>query len=337
MIANPVHPVSRRRFLSGAAALGAASWLTDARVALAEPPPEVKRIRFVRTPALCFAPQFLAEEFLRLEGFTEVEQVKTEVSIPQTLVNSADLAIFGGPSLLPPLDAGMPITVLSGIHVGCWEFFANERVRSLRDLRGKKVSIIQKGGVDHVWISSILAYVGMNPGTDVNWVLAGRMSESQRLFVDGKVDAFLAFPPQPQELHAKKIGHVIVNTTLDRPWSQYFCCMLAGHRDFVQRYPVATKRALRAVLKATDICAEDPQRAARYMVEKGYESRYEVALEIVEGLPYDRWRTASPADTLRFHALRLYEVGMIKTQPNKLIAQGSDWRFLNELKSELKA
>jgi NitT/TauT family transport system substrate-binding protein len=54
-------------------------------------------------------------------------------------------------------------------------------------------------------------------------------------------------------------------------------------------------------------------------------------------LPYRRWRDANPEDTLRFHALRLYEVGMIKTHPNKLIAQGTDWRFLNELKKELKA
>jgi NitT/TauT family transport system substrate-binding protein len=113
--------------------------------------------------------------------------------------------------------------------------------------------------------------------------------------------------------------------------------MLAAHRSFVEQNPVATKRALRAVLKATDICAQDPERAARFLVAKGYATRYEVALDVVKNLPYDRWRTSDPADTLRFHALRLYEVGMIKTIPNKLIAQGSDWRFLNELKRELKA
>jgi NitT/TauT family transport system substrate-binding protein len=52
---------------------------------------------------------------------------------------------------------------------------------------------------------------------------------------------------------------------------------------------------------------------------------------------YTRWREANPEDTLRFYALRLHEVGMIKTSPEKLIAQGTDWRFLNELKKELKA
>ena len=60
-------------------------------------------------------------------------------------------------------------------------------------------------------------------------------------------------------------------------------------------------------------------------------------LDVLKALPYRRWREANPEDTLRFHANRLHEVGMLKTSPNKLIAQGTDWRFLNELKKELKA
>ena len=58
---------------------------------------------------------------------------------------------------------------------------------------------------------------------------------------------------------------------------------------------------------------------------------------MLKSLPYDRWRNANAEDTLRFHANSLYEAGMIKTPPNKLISQGTDWRFLNELKKELKA
>src|SRR5262249_53988017 len=153
----------------------------------------------------------------------------------------------------------------------------------------------------------------------------------------GKADAFLAFPPQPQRLRAKKIGKVIVNTAQDRPWSQYFCCMTAARREFVERNPIATKRAVRAILKATNLCAREPKRAARVIVDKGYEPSYEVALEVVTSLSYDRWRTYDLRDSLRFHALRLHEAGMIKANPDNLIAQGVDLRFLNELRSELKA
>jgi cytochrome oxidase Cu insertion factor (SCO1/SenC/PrrC family) len=44
-----------------------------------------------------------------------------------------------------------------------------------------------------------------------------------------------------------------------------------------------------------------------------------------------------PEDTLRFYALRLHEAGMIKSGPQKIIADGTEWRFLDELKRELKA
>ena len=138
------------------------------------------------------------------------------------------------------------------------------------------------------------------------------------------------------ELRAR-ISRVILDTAQDRPWEQYYCCMIAARPDFVSKYPVATKRAVRAILKAADICANEPERAARYIVAKGYEPRYEIALEVLKSLSYARWRTHDPEDTLRFYGLRLREVGMIKTNPTKLIAQGCDWRFLNELKKELKA
>jgi NitT/TauT family transport system substrate-binding protein len=207
----------------------------------------------------------------------------------------------------------------------------------VRDLKGKTVAVYALGGADHVLLASMLAYVGMDPRRDVNWIAGDEAMDAMRLFIEGKADALMGFPPAPQELRTRKIGHVIVNTTQDRPWSQYFCCMLTASREFVGKHPVAAKRALRAFLKATDICAREPERVARYLVAKGYESRYEVAVEVLKSLPYRRWREANPEDTLRFHALRLHEVGMIKSAPEKLIAQHTDWRFLNELKRELKA
>jgi NitT/TauT family transport system substrate-binding protein len=161
--------------------------------------------------------------------------------------------------------------------------------------------------------------------------------DAMRLFIEGKADAFMGFVPASQELRAKKIGHVILNTTQDRPWSQYFCCILTGNREFVRKNPIATKRAMRAFLKAADICASDPQRAARFMVDKGYVASYAIAMEALSELPYRRWRDSNPEDTIRFHALRLHEAGLIKTSPQKLIERGTDRRFFNELRKELKA
>jgi NitT/TauT family transport system substrate-binding protein len=99
---------------------------------------------------------------------------------------------------------------------------------------------------------------------------------------------------------------------------------------------VATKRALRAILKATDVCALEPDRTAQRLVEKGFTPRYDSARQGLQEIPYNRWREYDPEDSVRFHALRLHEIGLIKSTPQKIIAQGTDWRFFNALKKELK-
>jgi len=112
--------------------------------------------------------------------------------------------------------------------------------------------------------------------------------------------------------------------------------MLVGRREFVRRYPVATKRWLRALVKAVEVCSLEPDQATRFLVEKGYTTQYAYTLQALKEIPYAKWREYDPEDSMRFYALRLHEVGMIKSSPQKLITQGTDWRFLNELKKELK-
>jgi NitT/TauT family transport system substrate-binding protein len=184
----------------------------------------------------------------------------------------------------------------------------------------------------------MLAHVGLDPRKDVEWITKPR-PESVELLREGKVDAYMGFPPEPQELRARKIGHSVVNSATDRPWSQYFCCMVAANQQFVRNHPVAARKTLRAILKAVDVCAREPERAARFLVDKGYSNQYDHALEAMKEMEmgYNKWRNYDPEDTLRFYSLRLNEAGMIKSSPQKIIAQGTDWRFLKELKKELKA
>ena len=337
-----MNTIDRRDFLAQSAALVGGSLLPFSTTVRAEPPPEVRKIRLIRDESICLAPQFLSSELLRLEGFTEVEYVRQnyeEFPNPgfSLVANKADMSQDAAISFIPLIDAGKPVVLLSGIHIGCWELFGGVRVRTIGDLKGKRIPIAASGAEEHLVVSSLLAFLGMDPRKDVEFVTIPTFDEQRKAFVAGKVDAIFAFPPQPQKLRAEKIGHVIVDSTRDRPWAHYFCCMVGASRDFATRNPIATKRALRAILKATDICAQDPQRAARYLVAKGYEPSYETALEVLRSLPYGHWRDYNAEDTLRFHALRLREVGLIKNAPNKIITQGTDWRFLNELKKELKA
>ena len=148
----------------------------------------------------------------------------------------------------------------------------------------------------------------------------------------------MTFAPGGLELRTKKVGHVLVDTGVDRPWSQYFCCLVIANREFVSKNPVATKRALRAILKASEICAGEPERVARSLVDRGFTERYDWAVQNLKEIPsYGKWRQYSAADSLRFYALRFHEGGFLKSSPQKLLSQNTDWHFIDELKKELKA
>jgi NitT/TauT family transport system substrate-binding protein len=83
-------------------------------------------------------------------------------------------------------------------------------------------------------------------------------------------------------------------------------------------------------------CVTQPERVAQRIVDAGFTARYDYALQTLKEIPYAKWREYEVEDTVRFYSLRLREAGMIKSPPNKIIAQGADWRFFNELKRELK-
>jgi NitT/TauT family transport system substrate-binding protein len=241
------------------------------------------------------------------------------------------------PSLVLTMNAGAPITILAGLHLGCFEIFGKEEIRTLADLKGRTVGTDPLAFAGNRPLLMIMTgLVGLDPARDLHWVTDPKL-QPMDLFIKGKIDAFLATPPELQEVRARNIGRVIVSSITDRPWSQYYCCLLATRTEFASKYPVATKRVLRAILKAADLCVSEPKRVAQLLVDQGYTKRYDYALQALGEIRYDVWREWDPEDTLRFYALRLHEAGLIESSPNKLIAEHTDWRFLDELKRELKA
>ena len=335
--------LGRRDFLHGLTAAGTAVML-GARVTpvAAEPPAETTTIRLYRPPmtgsGICVAPQWVAEDLLKGEGFTDVRySVTSRVGANHALAaGDIDITLGFVGNWIRQIDSGDPIVLISGGHIGCYELFASDRIRTVRDLKGKTIGVTEIGSGRHLFLLSLLSYVGMDPSKDVTLVTQPP-AECVKLFAAGKLDAYQAFAEEVQELRARKIGHVIMNSTTDRPWSQYFCCMLAGNRSFVQKYPVATKRAMRSILKASSVCALEPERVTRELIDRKFTAvPYEYALDTLRSLPYMKWREYDHEDTIRFYALRLHEAEIIKSSPQKILAQGTDWRFLNELKKELK-
>lgn len=335
--------IGRRDFLRLGALAGLAGAPALQRAAFAaEAPPETTRLRLGRLSSLCVAPQYVAHELLLAEGFADIQYFGDRASSAGFQGARAmgagefDISMNFAAPLVLALDENLPIVILGGVHAGCFELFVTDKVRSIGDLKGKTVAIQALGSIQHIFLAAIATSVGINPAKDIRWA-AQSNAESKKLLAEGRIDALLAFPPDPQELRANRIGRVLLNGAADRPWSQYFCCLVAANREFARRHPVATRRAVRAILKASELCASDPARAVGAYIKLGYPANPEYARQAITELPYGKWRDYNPEETVRFYALRLREAGMVKSSPQKLIAQGTDWRILEQLKKELKA
>ena len=147
---------TRRRFLTTLSFAGAASLVRAPRIQAAEGPLETTAVRLSKVPALCFAPQYAADELLRAEGFTDIRYVEMAHA---TLMYEAigrgevDIGLNLAISHVRAIDAGQPITVIGGVHGGCYELFAGPGIRSLVDLKGKSVGVLALGSSPHAFLS----------------------------------------------------------------------------------------------------------------------------------------------------------------------------------------
>src|SRR5713226_2026303 len=117
---------SRRRFLTALSSAGAAGLMGVPNAFAEEAPPETTIIRLPKfSTAICGAPVYVADALLRAEGFS-IRYVAT-----QTGMTGAQLAARGEVdfdnaftgSLVILIDTGEPITMLGGLHIGCYELF----------------------------------------------------------------------------------------------------------------------------------------------------------------------------------------------------------------------
>src|SRR5262245_2169992 len=187
----------RREFLGAAIAGTAAVLGFRPGSAVAEPPPETKRLRLIRLPAVCVAPEYVAAELLKAEGFADVQYVNVEstaAKVKALIAGEADVTLFFAAPTIVHVDAGDPIVTLAGVHVGCLELFATGRIRTIADLKGRSIAIPAFGSTEQVFLASMLAHVGVDPRRDVRWVFHSPLTAMQ-LLAEGAIDALLALPP----------------------------------------------------------------------------------------------------------------------------------------------
>src|SRR5262249_34833664 len=112
--------------------------------------------------------QYVAAELLRAEGFTEIQYVDTPAGVLP--LGKVDFSQAYAANFLRQIDAGDPITLLSGVNVGCFELFGNEGIRKVPDLKGKTVGVQAMGSLGNTLVTLMAAQVGLDPDKDIHWV-----------------------------------------------------------------------------------------------------------------------------------------------------------------------
>src|SRR5438105_1349465 len=341
-------PLSTRRQLllrtlgTGAAILGGSALAACARQSEAAttvlPPPETTTLRIVMPPE-CDPGLWLAKDYLREEGFTDISHVPTNFTTRAWLTDGlADIAPAHPEFMVATIDAGLPLTVLAPLHSACLELWADRSITTVGGLKGRRISVRMKDKSDQffAFFAALLGYVGIG---DVHFVEAGIDNYGAMIdaFKDGRADAVLAGAAEGPKLRRSGTrGNVILDTMTDKPWSLYECCHLVANRDWARQNPIATKRATRAVMRATNRAAKDHAGAARDSIASGFPKEESLVVAAMNMCKYN-WRDVEPTETARFFALRLAEAKVIKSTPQEIIDRGTDFAFLPQLRSELKA
>ena len=306
-----------------------------ARRVAAEPPPETSTLRIGQSPAICFAPQYLAaEQLFQAEGFGDVQYVKRPLAHETLVSGEADIASSDVGSMLRSIEQGQPLVLLAGLHMGCYELFATTQIRSIRDLVGKQVAIPGLHSGRHLMLSTMLAYVGVDPHRDIHWVTQPARESMQHL-AEGTIDAFLGFPRAAGTVGAPgraRVGQHDGRSSV----VAVFLLFCRRQPQFCAPPPPRDEAGAAGHPQGDDALSLEPERAARFLVDHGFAPQYDTMVQTLKDPPYHQWREYDSEDTVRFYALRLHEVGLVRSSPEKLIAQGMDWRFFNELKKELK-
>jgi len=302
-------------------------------------PPETTTIRVVG-PSGCDPWTWLAEDFLKEEGFSDVRILTAQDYVTLSAPNS-DLDVAFNSDVVVRVDAGQPIVALAGTHTGCIELWARTGINTIRDLRGKRILVDKRDALLDpfygLWVS-FLASVGVDP-SEVQFTEIDDPSHTNiEHFIDGRSDAILASITEGPALRAdpKTPGKQIFDNAVDKPWSQYYCCLLVARPEWTRANPNAAKRATRAVLRAIDFGAQDHARTIAAAMDRKVEEDPRLLRELIDHQNFS-WRDYDPEETLRFYALRLADAKLVKKTPSRIIADGTDFSFFRKMQKELKA
>src|SRR5437764_4166293 len=222
----------------------------------------------------CEAPIYNAYEkgFFKEEGL-EPELVKCNWATYKDALalGSFDITHHLVMLFLKPIEQGLDVRFLAGIHRGCLRVQAGVKtnIHTIEDLKGKRIGVPGMGTPPFVFANRVFGTHGVDAGKDITWKVypAGELG----LAIDkGEIDAVADSEPIGSLLIAEGKVRNIADQITDEPYNQEYCCEVVANGKWVDANPKMAAAATRALLKGAKWVETNPKAAAVLAVEKKY-------------------------------------------------------------------
>jgi NitT/TauT family transport system substrate-binding protein len=222
----------------------------------------------------CEAPIFVAYEkgFFKEEGL-EPELVKCNWSTYKDALalGSFDITHHLVMMFLKPVEQGLDVRFLAGIHRGCLRVQAGVKtdIHTIADLKGKRIGVPGMGTPPFIFANRVFGTHGIDPGKDITWKVypAGELGLA---IEKGEIDAVASAEPIGSLLIAEGKVRNIADMITDAPYKDEYCCEVIANGKWVDGNPDTATRATRALLKGAKWVETNPKAAALLAVEKKY-------------------------------------------------------------------
>ena len=325
--------MKRREFLKSTAAVAGTASLGFSKIASAQSMPDV--INVGHLVGICMSPLFYAQA----TGLFAAEGLKVEMKF---MPNPGDAltALTGGvmqvvhipfTNIIVAANNGAPVRIVGGSGAGGLFLLAqgSTGIKSMKDLQAKKGTGLKIGAMRlntfELMLYRALANAGMKYD-DFQMVWFSDTLSMASAFEAKAVDVVTHVEPFATRL-VDKLGGVPIASNLDTWGKDGPDCVTNARIDFIEKYPQATTRYLRALLKADAAIKANRDKAVEVLDASKF---YRVDKETL--------RSALPRQMPQVNLIGAGEAGMrtaiadmttlgyIKTVPANLI----DFRFLRD-------
>jgi NitT/TauT family transport system substrate-binding protein len=334
-----------RRGVGAAAVLTAGPFLASCAPAAVSPsptvtatlgPPETTSIGLAA--GACDSAIFGAERYLREEGFTDIRF--TDTATPAAITaGTAQIGNAFPHAFFNAVESAPKVVALGGLHTGCNEIWANTGIASVKDLKGRQITVTSKAlsNLQYAWIAMVVKQAGVDP-KDVNFVVQADANSTQ-LYLDGKDAAIFVATTAAAALKTNPAnkGTMIFSQVMDEPWKSNNCCFILASEPWYRANPIAAKRAMRAIYRTADTLPANRSDAAKLAADKGLFGGAPALANITTAanmVPLD-WRSYDLEKAVRFYAPLLTDVGLLKASTDDLL-KAVDLKIFKELSTELK-